>query len=234
MTLTTTQSSALAELRYQGTLRVSPTAFDDGGRRTFSRRTLQALVDAGYGYWYEPAYRQAVRADRIVLKIQEPVGADENVPLVAAPTTTRFNTGYMDNAVFDLEAVLNDATRILTPVADEFDTLVGTGFSGGLVIPALALRLGKSFTLIRKEQDDSHHGQGRLLGELGQRWIFVDDFVSTGRTRNRVIEKIREATTCAARGFESRLVGNYYYGKIVEESRRYTRVEYDADGQEIW
>lgn len=133
--------------------------------------------------------------------------------------TAKFNTGYMDNAVFDLQGVLREATSILKPVRHEFDTLVGTGFSGGVIIPALALRLNRKFVLIRKETDDSHHGSGRLLGELGERWIFVDDFVSSGKTRNRVIEKVEAAALL--HDHKTTLVGNYYYGRHIEF--KYTR-----------
>jgi len=119
----------------------------------------------------------------------------------------QFNTYYMDSALFNLEEVIQTAADRLRDV--DFDTLVGTGFSGSVVIPALALAMGKKFVLIRKETDDSHHGKGRLLGELGKRWIFVDDFVSSGRTRLRVIEKIEDAK----REYEttSEMVGEYMY-----------------------
>lgn len=119
----------------------------------------------------------------------------------------RFNTFYMDEAVFDLPKVIETATKALADV--EFDTLVGTGFSGGIVIPSLALALGKQFVLIRKETDDSHHGRGRLLGQLGARWIFVDDFVASGETRRRVIRKVREAAV--ERDAVTQLVGQYMY-----------------------
>lgn len=105
--------------------------------------------------------------------------------------STTFRTNYMDSALFDLPTVIERARADLADV--DFDTIVGTGFSGGIVIPTLALALGKSFVLIRKEDDDSHHGGGRLLGRLGERWLFVDDFVSSGRTRARVIEKVGSA-----------------------------------------
>lgn len=119
----------------------------------------------------------------------------------------RFNTYYMDNALFHLGEVIERAEKDLA--GEDFDTLVGTGFSGGVVIPALALAMGKKFVLIRKETDDSHHGRGRLLGQLGAKWVFVDDFVSSGRTRRRVIDKITEAA--AESSIETRYVGQYMY-----------------------
>lgn len=120
---------------------------------------------------------------------------------------TTFSTAYMDSAVFGLARVIETAKERLADV--DFDTLVGTGFSGGLVIPSLALAMGKKFVLIRKESDDSHHGGGRLLGQLGQKWIFVDDFISSGYTRSRVVGKINEALSIL--GGSSEFVGQYMY-----------------------
>lgn len=118
-----------------------------------------------------------------------------------------FETYYMDEALFNLEKVIERAKKDLADV--EFDTLVGTGFSGGVVIPSLALAMGKQFVLIRKDTDDSHHGKGRLLGSLGKRWIFVDDFVSSGRTRKRVIEKVNDAARDSE--MEVEFIGQYMY-----------------------
>jgi len=120
---------------------------------------------------------------------------------------TTFNTYYMDDALFRLPQVISDAQEQLADV--DFDTMVGTGFSGGIVIPTLALAMGKKFALIRKETDDSHHGKGRLLGEIGDKWIFVDDFISSGATRNRVIEKVNDALIF--RNARSEMVGQYMY-----------------------
>lgn len=120
---------------------------------------------------------------------------------------TKFKTCYMDDALFDLAEVIDIAQEQLADV--DFDTMVGTGFSGGIVIPSLALAMGKKFVLIRKETDDSHHGRGRLLGDLGERWIFVDDFVSSGVTRRRVIEKVDDAAE--DNGILTRMIGQYMY-----------------------
>jgi len=123
---------------------------------------------------------------------------------------TKFKTWYMDQALFDLSEVIEVAQEELDGV--DFDTMVGTGFSGSIVIPSLALAMGKKFVLIRKETDDSHHGPGQLLGDLGARWVFVDDFVSSGRTRKRVMGKI------AAAAKESEIVttmtGQYMYASL--------------------
>jgi len=122
-------------------------------------------------------------------------------------TALPFRTGYFDTALLDLGAVIEEATEDLEQV--NFDTLVGTGFSGAVVIPALALALGKDFLLIRKDNDDSHHGKGKLIGKLGRKWIFVDDFVSGGTTRNRVFDKVFEAARDSAHTTEN--VGAYLY-----------------------
>lgn len=131
---------------------------------------------------------------------------------------TQFRTYYMDRALFNLSEVIETAQERLADV--DFDTLVGTGFSGGVVIPALALAMGKKFVLIRKETDDSHHGKGLLLGELGQRWVFVDDFVSSGATRSRVINKINEEAPN-----RSTLVGQYMYLGWNAEDEDYGRYD---------
>lgn len=142
----------------------------------------------------------------------------------------RFTTGYMDEALEDLSGVVARAIEDLSGV--DFDTIVGTGFSGGVVIPALAMAMGKRFVLIRKETDDSHHGGGRLIGSVGERWIFLDDFMSSGRTRRRVHEKL-------AHGIENQLyhrnweaattyVGMYLYAAWDAASERYG-VFYDTE-----
>jgi orotate phosphoribosyltransferase len=131
----------------------------------------------------------------------------------------RFRTGYMDRALFDLDAVIRLARKDLLPHLDEFDTLVGTGFSGGVVVPALARSLRKKFVLLRKETDDSHHGSGRLLGDLGERWLFVDDFVSSGHTKRRVQEKI--AAAAILEDSPTTYVGDYLYAHLGDDVERY-------------
>lgn len=91
--------------------------------------------------------------------------------------------GYIPHAHGAFEYLIEQARANLA--RRRFDTLVGTGMSGALVIPRLAEALDCHFLLLRKPSDNSHTSQ---LGEgfLGARWIFVDDFVSSGATYRRV------------------------------------------------
>jgi orotate phosphoribosyltransferase len=140
--------------------------------------------------------------------------------------STKLKTYYMDTALFNLQEVIETAKERLADV--DFDTLVGTGFSGGIVIPALALAMGKKFVLIRKETDDSHHGRGRLLGEIGEKWIFVDDFISSGKTRQRVIDKVEEVDS------DTEYVGQYMYVNYSDEGPQFEPAGYDKAGYGLW
>lgn len=134
---------------------------------------------------------------------------------------TRFETHYMDNALFRLDEVIERAKGDLSSAFIDFDTIVGTGFSGGVVIPALALAMGKNFVLVRKDGDDSHHGGGKIVGQLGERWIFVDDLICSGQTRRRVMRKIQDAEVykgweagIVRVGRDATFVGQYMYSRV--------------------
>lgn len=143
---------------------------------------------------------------------------------------SQFKTWYMDTALFNLQEVIDTAKERLADV--EFDTLVGTGFSGSVVIPALALALGKKFVLIRKETDDSHHGKGRLLGEIGEKWVFVDDFVSSGKTRRRVIDKLEDAAVDT--DTDTECVGQYMYVNYSDEGPHFEPFEPQWSAEPRW
>jgi adenine/guanine phosphoribosyltransferase-like PRPP-binding protein len=58
--------------------------------------------------------------------------------------------------------------------------LVGRGLSGTIVVPSVALKLGWPFIIVRK---DHSHSCMEAEGEVDfRRYIFVDDFISSGCT----------------------------------------------------
>lgn len=127
-------------------------------------------------------------------------------------STLIFSSTYFDRAVEDLSGVIETAKAELADV--DFDTFVATGLSGTIVTPALALAMGKHFLILRKENDDSHHGGGRPVGWLGRRWIFVDDFVSSGKTFERVCRVVD--LIIREKAFATEHVGNYLYNNLGE------------------
>lgn len=103
-----------------------------------------------------------------------------------------FSTGYMDKAFRDPGEIIDGARKALRGV--RYDTLVGTGMSGAVIVPTLARALRKKFLIVRKDEDTmSSHSNLKWVGELGKRWVFVDDFISGGGTYARVRDGVQEA-----------------------------------------
>jgi adenine/guanine phosphoribosyltransferase-like PRPP-binding protein len=96
------------------------------------------------------------------------------------------------------------------------DTFVGTGLSGALVVPTLARALGRHWAIVRKQ--DGSHSSRTVEGAIGERWLFIDDFIEGGATLRRV----REAVTLYAPGTE--WVGSFEYEKDTYRPTTYLSV----------
>lgn len=116
------------------------------------------------------------------------------------------NISYSKAAFGDLDAMVQKAQLRLEEV--DYDTMIGTGLSGSLVIPYLARRLGKHWAIMRKPEENSHSDHS-FEGEIGDRWLFVDDFMATGSTAQRVIDQVKDAVFRG--GGKTELVGAYLY-----------------------
>lgn len=95
----------------------------------------------------------------------------------------------------------------LTEITDTFDTIVVTGTSGQFYGPVLAYIMQKEYCVVRKPNDGSHDYH-KIVGNVGSRWIFFDDFVSTGNTRKRVKVMMRECEP------SSTYVGTFEYDEM--------------------
>lgn len=104
------------------------------------------------------------------------------------PEPLRTEAMYLSAAfVDDFGPYAEHATKQLKDV--DYDTMIGTGLSGALVVPRLARALGKYWAIVRKE--DGSHSTNKVEGKIGQSWIFVDDVVDSGDTQARVIHAVR-------------------------------------------
>lgn len=73
----------------------------------------------------------------------------------------------------------------------DFDTLVGTGLSGTLILLPVAKRLGVHAAVVRKQTEKCHSGY-KVEGAIGTKWILLDDQVDSGATVRRAIKAIEE------------------------------------------
>jgi adenine/guanine phosphoribosyltransferase-like PRPP-binding protein len=117
-----------------------------------------------------------------------------------------------------MEARILHAIESLKDV--DFDTIAVTGLSGTLFGITLAHRLHKNFLVIRKAGAKSHSWIA-VEGQLGHKWLFVDDLIDSGATLARVMLAVAKLVP---RYQECDYVGAYLY------SDEYYRKPEDEDG----
>lgn len=74
--------------------------------------------------------------------------------------------------------------------AFEFDTIAFRGMSGAFLGPSIATVLDKQMILVRKADDDSHSLYQTEGYKDVNRYIIVDDFVSSGSTKKAIIDAV--------------------------------------------
>lgn len=130
-------------------------------------------------------------------------------------------SSYLRTA-YDEESLLDAFNRAFEN-ADfpKYDTMIGTGLSGALVVPVMAKYFDKNWAIVRKPSD-SNHAEYNIEGSIGPSWIFVDDFISSGATLVRVFEAmeahieqyaslIERYGSYGEKGIETKYVGTLSY-----------------------
>ena len=158
---------------------------------------------------------------------------------------TQHNYFSMD-VLANMDRFVRDSRKIMLN-APEFDTFVVRGMSGAIAGGILARSLKKNLYVVRKENDGSHDSN-RTFGIMGQRWLFLDDFVSSGRTfwatYDGLVEDLRWTWEWdAARGGTAKVenplpvfAGAYLYGRSwigdTQKFKEYLSVfEYSPDNK---
>lgn len=92
----------------------------------------------------------------------------------------------------------------------KFDSMVGIGLSGLLVLPLLARHFDVPFFACRKGEEIHHNSElPEGGGRIGKRWILIDDAKVTGNTIKRVRGII--ADVVQRYNFDTEYVGTYSY-----------------------
>lgn len=130
-----------------------------------------------------------------------------------APETIRLNSYYLQGPLYRSDTLIKQIVLDLKGI--DFDTLVGRGLSGSLVVPIVARALSKSFMLVRKEI--SAHATWDVEGDLGRRWLFIDDLISSGETLRATKEAIEKVATRKAHA--TTFIGAYMYDSVVARAQ---------------
>ena len=64
----------------------------------------------------------------------------------------------------------------------DFEAIAFRGMSGALISIPLALKMGKTMIMVRKEEDDCHSDYPVEGDTQAKRYVIVDDFVASGDT----------------------------------------------------
>lgn len=134
---------------------------------------------------------------------------------VITATTMAFGKSYFEQVFGDTDTLFRNAETQLFGQKIKFDSFVGIGLSGILVLPILARHFNVPFLALRKEGVDCHdtYGIGQYgRGTIGQNWVLVDDFVSSGRTVKYAQERVSQGIRHEGNGFKTQYVGCYSYG----------------------
>jgi hypothetical protein len=113
---------------------------------------------------------------------------------------------YSEGIITDVESLIERARTKLVGI--DYDTMAGQGLSGSLIIPMLARELDKHFFIVRKDGESSHSYEVGV-GRIGKRWVFVDDFICSGKTRIQVRQNVE--IFCRERRWHSTFVGSFLY-----------------------
>ena len=121
----------------------------------------------------------------------------------------RQHAPYLAGPLVNLKGIIDSTKKALRQV--NFEGFVGTGLSGTMVVPALAYVMEKRFAIVRKPDDRGHHSSGTVESGLrhDDRWIFIDDFISSGATLARVI------SCMTSHSCDATYIGRYLYNDVL-------------------
>ena len=132
---------------------------------------------------------------------------------------------YFDKALCETNANLIGEMRMMLH-GTKYDTIVGTGLSGTIFAARVAPGLSKKFAIVRKPHHGSHSGI-KVEGQVGKRWVFVDDFVSSGATLKRTLEMMQSKHPDAV------FVGVYQYEYSRWEDKTEAALNYGLWSNEV-
>jgi adenine/guanine phosphoribosyltransferase-like PRPP-binding protein len=128
-------------------------------------------------------------------------------------------TAYLATFFADPAAVIDYLAGELEPHKDRFDAIAFRGMSGAMVAPAVAIKLGKPFILVRKRGDGSH-SEHQVEGAVGcSRYIIVDDLIASGETVRAIQDDVSRHSKATCVGIALWFNQCVYWREKVERER---------------
>jgi adenine/guanine phosphoribosyltransferase-like PRPP-binding protein len=107
---------------------------------------------------------------------------------------------YLDGE--NLRQITENVIETVAKFANGFEAIAFRGVSGSLVAPAVAMALGKNLIVVRKSIKDSHADYLVEGHTKAQKYIIIDDIISSGKTikaiRNNIKTKLNKESECIA------------------------------------
>ncbi len=106
----------------------------------------------------------------------------------------------------------------------EFDTVVGIGLSGMMLMPIIGSHYGCNMLALRKNGATDNHVYDNDInrigeGSLGKKWILIDDFVAGGGTADKAIRLVNEFAD--AFSHKTEFMGIYGYNRGMYKSSKF-------------
>lgn len=147
--------------------------------------------------------------------------------------TPSIRSDYLDCAMnpFAVNKMLKKAVPFFKKY--DFQAFAFRGISGALIAPLLAHKCKKSLIAVRKPKtDETCHACWRVESdEAAQRYIIVDDFISSGRTVTCIITDINEhlnsSAICLGGFFYSDMLKGYEEYIYIKDLKLYTPSRFD-------
>lgn len=138
--------------------------------------------------------------------------------------TPEIHSSYLDRFLDTMQLCEIIKLAVKKLHGKQFEAFAFRGMSGALLAPPLALKMKKTLIMVRKP--GQCHTDRTVEGDAAaERYIIVDDFVSTGETIRTIVEEVTKAfprATCIGL-LKLRDIGRCDYGESflpIEQLRR--------------
>lgn len=88
------------------------------------------------------------------------------------------------------DSIVKNACKLLKTVSDQFTHVAVTGYSSTIIGSIVAHKMKKEVVVVRKENEIRASSYDHEYSSLPNGYVFIDDFIGSGCTLKRVVDKL--------------------------------------------